>query len=71
VVLERRQPRDLERLKFAFMGGEARKDRRGLLTDWVYADIGESRSATRDFGLERANLANLGAASGSIRRPTS
>jgi hypothetical protein len=47
----------LEDLKMAFMGSlEARQGRWGGLVDWVYADIGDTKSGTRNFSIHGQQL---------------
>lgn len=47
----------LENLKMAFMGTlEARQGRWGGLADWFYADVGDTKSGTRDFSIHGQTL---------------
>jgi len=47
----------IQNLKFTFMGTfEAQKGRWGFLTDFLYMDVGNSKSNTRDFTIGRVNL---------------
>lgn len=47
----------LDSLNFAFMGAlEARKGAWGLATDVIYLDLGQTKKATRDFGIGQADI---------------